>query len=49
MRKLGTVMEMMERMMRMKRMDRRMTVVILAIDLCWACESLARDARGVAF
>lgn len=46
MRKLGTVMEMMKMM---KRMGRRMTVVVLAIGFCWACESLARDRRGVAF
>lgn len=45
-RKLGRAMK---RMKTMKRMDRRMTAVRLAIESCWACESLARDGRGVAF
>lgn len=42
-RKLGTVMK------RMERMDRRMTVVRLAVECCWACESLARGRRGIPF
>lgn len=48
-RKLGTVMKRMRTMKRMEMMDRTMTVVRLAIESCWACESLARDGRGVAF